>query len=261
MAGASLVLAGGFARQQPLATSADSPAIGPLSQIHPRAPGYAFPLGQTLVYQAEWKLWIAGSATISVTSSGQETRVSGAAESSGVVALLYPVHDRFQSVFDDRTFCSQSLAKHIEEGFHKRETLINFNYARRLSMLDETNLKSGQVKHTEKPIPGCVTDVLSGIFYLASLPLAADATYVFPLNDGGETVDVRAHVEMRENVKTPAGSFPAVRVALTAASGVVKERGRIWIWYSDDARHIPVQMRAQMFWGTLTFSLLREEKK
>lgn len=259
-AGVSLALAGGLAAQQQPASPAN-PVIGPLSQIHPRSPGYAFPIDQQLVYQAEWKLWNAGSATITVTSTGQETRVSGTAESSGVVALLYPVHDRFQSVFDDRTFCSQSLVKHTEEGFHKRETLINFNYARHLSILDETNLKTGQVKHTEKTIPGCVTDVLAGIFYIASLPLTPDATYVFPLNDGGETVDVRAHVETREAIKTPAGPFNTIRVAPVAASGLVKERGRIWIWYSDDSRHIPVQMRAQMFWGTLTFSLLRVEKK
>ena len=32
------------------------------------------------------------------------------------------------------------------------------------------------------------------------------------------------------------------------------------IWYSDDANHIPVQMRAKMFWGTLNFKLQRIEQ-
>ena len=245
-----------------LPAAAQQPAsIGPVAQIHPPSPAYAFPLDQTFVYQAEWKLWNAGQVTLGLSSTGQDYRAHGTAESSGVVAVLYPVHDRFQSVFDDHTLCSQNLAKHTEEGFHKRDTLINFNYSRQVSVLDETNLKSGQAKHTEKAIPGCVTDVISGIFYLASQPLAPNATYTFPLNDGGETVTVRAHVEAREQVKTPAGTFSAIRVAPEAASGVLKERGRVWIWYSDDARHVPVQMRARMFWGTLTFSLLRTEKK
>ncbi|HEV8182940.1 MAG TPA: DUF3108 domain-containing protein [Candidatus Angelobacter sp.] len=35
----------------------------------------------------------------------------------------------------------------------------------------------------------------------------------------------------------------------------------MWVWYSDDAARIPVQMRARMAWGTLTFSLLRVDKK
>ncbi|MGZ4813338.1 MAG: DUF3108 domain-containing protein, partial [Terriglobales bacterium] len=109
--------------------------------------------------------------------------------------------------------------------------------------------------------PACVTDLFSGFFYLASLPLAPDATYTFPLNDGGDTVDVRAHVEARESVKTPAGTFAAIRVSPEAVSGPMKNRGKVWIWYSDDARRIPVQMRSRMLWGTLTFRLLRIEKK
>jgi hypothetical protein len=236
-------------------------SIGPVAQVHPPPPNHVFPNGQSLIYEAEWRLWTAGTARISLDLAGSNQRVSGTVDSSGVVALLYPVHDRFQSTFDPRTFCSVGITKHTEEGFHSRETLINFNYSRRRAILDETNLKNGQAKHVEREIPGCVTDVLSGIFYVASLPLTPDATYVFPLNDGGETVEVRAHVEAREQVKTPAGTFATLRVAPEAASGVLKNRGRVWIWYSDDARRIPVQMRARMFWGTLTFRLVRIDTK
>jgi hypothetical protein len=34
----------------------------------------------------------------------------------------------------------------------------------------------------------------------------------------------------------------------------------VWVWYTDDAAHIPVQMRARLFWGTLTFRLNRIER-
>ena len=74
-------------------------------------------------------------------------------------------------------------------------------------------------------------------------------------------MEVRAHVEARENIKTPAGTFATIRVSPQASSGPLKSRGRVWIWYSDDARHIPVQMRARLFWGTLTLRLVRTEKK
>jgi hypothetical protein len=46
-----------------------------------------------------------------------------------------------------------------------------------------------------------------------------------------------------------------IRVKLTAEDGIVKNRGNIWIWYTDDARHLPVQIRARLFWGTITFHL------
>lgn len=253
------VLLTAYAQQRPPAAPT---TIGPLSQIRPAPSDHEFPNNQTFVYAAEWRMWNAGTATVAVHASGNDAeRINATADSAGVVAVLYPVHDRFQSIFDRRTFCSQTLTKHAEEGFHKRETLISFNYSRHVSVLDETNLKNGQAKHVENPIPNCVSDVLGGIFYVASLPLTVGSSYTFPINDGGKTVDVRAEVEAKETVPTPAGTFQAIRVAPSAASGFVKERGNIWIWYSDDKRHIPVQMRARMFWGTLTFRLQRIENK
>jgi hypothetical protein len=42
---------------------------------------------------------------------------------------------------------------------------------------------------------------------------------------------------------------------------VVKNRGNIWIWYSDDNRHLPVQMRARLFWGTITLRLTSVEQR
>lgn len=235
--------------------------IGPESHIQLPPPSYHAPHGEAYHYVAEWRLWNGGTASLRMGPASPDQKVFGTADSIGFVALLYPVHDRFQAAFDPRTFCSSNVSKHTEEGFHKRDTLIRFDYLRHKSVLDETNLKSKEVKHTERDIPNCVTDVVSGIFYLGSLPLLPDATYTFPLNDGGQTVDVKAHVEAREEIKTDAGTFRAIRVAPQATAGVVKERGRIWVWYSDDERRIPVQIRARMFWGTLTFTLQRIEKQ
>ena len=245
-----------------LAQQPDIPQVSNASGIHPPPAGYQFPNNLTLTYQAEWRLWTAGKAKFTLEDAGSNMqRITGTAESSGFVSALYPVHDRFQSVFDRRTFCSQSINKHAEEGFHKRETLINFNYTRRKSILDETNLKNNEVKHVENDIPGCVTDVVSGMFYVAAQKLTLGDLYLFPLNDGNKTVDVTVRVEAREQVKVPAGTFNTIRIAPTATAGVLKDKGRVWIWYSDDARHIPVQMRARMLWGTLTFKLLSTEQK
>lgn len=229
--------------------------IGASAHIEPLRTGYQFPHGQTLHYDGEWRFWTAGVATVRIEGAGSQEHVSATADSSGVVALLYRVQDRFNSYFDAKSLCSYKLLKHSEEGSHRRETVISYDYARGKAILEERNLKDNQQKRTENDIPGCVTDVLSGIFYVGSLPLLQGANYTFPLNDGGKTVTVQAHVEGKEQVKTPAGTFQTIRVGPEGDSGILKNRGRIWIWYSDDARHLPVQMRAKLFWGTLTIYL------
>jgi hypothetical protein len=34
----------------------------------------------------------------------------------------------------------------------------------------------------------------------------------------------------------------------------------VWVWYSEDPSHTPVQMRVKLGWGTLLFRLQRIEK-
>lgn len=225
------------------------------SRIQPLRPGFEFPHGQTLHYQGDYRYWNAGIATLHVERLGSQEHVTGTADSTGVVALLFRVQDRFNSYFDANTLCSYKLMKHTEEGSHRRETVITYDYAHGKAILEEKNLKDGQQKRTENDIPSCVTDVVSGILYVASLPLVQGATYTFPLNDGGKTVTVQAHVEGKEEVKTPAGTFHTVRIGPEGDSGILKNHGRIWIWYTDDAQHIPVQIRAKLFWGSLTVYL------
>ncbi|HWR16910.1 MAG TPA: DUF3108 domain-containing protein [Terriglobales bacterium] len=242
--------------QQPAPKSADT--IGPISHILSPAPNFTLP-EETYVFGAEWRIWDAGTVTLGLSREGTQQRVTGSAESKGVVSLLYPVHDSFQSLYDPKTFCSIGVRKHTEEGFRKRDTLISFNYTRRKAVLDETNLKNNESKHVENDIPGCVTDVLSGFMYLRSLPLIPGTTYTFPINDGGKTVDVVTRVEAKEQIKVPAGTFQTIRVS-PEGGGAFKLKGKIWIWYTDDARRIPVQMRGKMFWGTLTLKLQRIEQ-
>lgn len=251
-------------------TAAPSPSPSPATPAQPSAtfpalpksdPNYRLPVGQTWVYGAEWRVFNAGIGTLHIEQSGQEQHVVGLADASGAVAMLYHVHDRFDSYFNPTDFCSRTLSKKIEEGLRRVNADIKFDYQHGKAVLDQKNLRKNDSRHAENDIPGCVTDVISAIYYAGSLPLQVGKTYSFPLNDGGKTETVDLHVEAKEQVKTPAGTFNAIRVQPEAPQSLLKNKGRVWIWYSDDANRVPVQMRGKMFWGTITFKLLRIEKK
>ena len=213
------------------------------------------------MYEVEWHLFNAGTARVKLELDGSQQHVTAVADSAGVVNALYKVHDRFEAFFDPRTFCSLRLSKHTEEGSHARQTELRFDYPRSKSVLDEKNLKSGEQKHLENDLPACVTDVVSGFYYLASLPLQPGNTNTFPINDGGKTTEVRALVETREQVKVPAGTFQTVRVKAEAISGALQGKGTVWAWFTNDANHTPVQIRTKLGWGTLLFRLQRIEKQ
>ena len=198
---------------------------------------------------------------MSLQADGGEQHVIATAVSSGVVNALYRVNDRFEASFNPRTFCSLRVSKHIEEGSHARQSELRFDYPRGKAVLDEKNLKTGETKNAENDIPACVSDVVSGFYYLASLPLQAGNFNTFQINDGGKTTEVTAHVEAREQVKVPAGAFQTVRVKVEAVSGAMKGKGTVWSWFTDDGNHTPVQMRSKLGWGTLLFRLQRVEKE
>lgn len=242
--------------QTTAATQRQGDAIGKAAQVHPPAPGYRFPNGQTLYYKGEWRIFEAGVATLRMDAAGGQQRIVGTADSTGFVAKLFRVHDIFESFFDARSFCSLQLTKHVEEGSRMREINIRFDNAAKKSILDQKVPSTGETKHAENDTPGCVTDVIAGIFYIGSLKLEPGMSYVFPMNDGGKTVDVRLSIEGRETIKTDAGTFNAVRVRPEGGTG----RANVMIWYTDDAAHIPVRLKSKAFWGTLTMTLKKIER-
>ncbi len=118
-----------------------SPAPAPLAEqstmvapsiARPR-PEYQFPVGQTFVYGAEWRVFNAGIATLRLEQAGQEHRVVATADAAGTISLLYHVQDKLESFLDPASFCSHNTSRHLEEGFRNVETNITFDYQHRQS--------------------------------------------------------------------------------------------------------------------------------
>jgi hypothetical protein len=254
----AFLAAAGFSAAQQRSTN-QAATIGPAARVLPPTPNYHFPDGQTMVYAVEWHMLNAGIARVKI-EAGPRDKITALADSLGVVNLLYTIHDRFEAYFDPRTNCSQRIVKHSEEGKRKHDTEVQFDYPRHKSVLTDKNLKAGETKRIESDVPNCVTDVVTGFYYLASQPLNLAGTYTFPISDGGKTTEVTAQVDGKEHLRVPAGSYQTIRVVAEPTSGPLKGKGKVWTWFSDDSSHIPVQIKAKLAWGTLLFRLQRLEK-
>jgi hypothetical protein len=249
------------ARALPQSSGQATAQFSAAPSLPPPLTAFEFPHAQTLTYEADWRLLPAGTITMHLESAGAQQHVTVTAATLGAISLLYRVNDRFESVFDRTTGCSQSLIKVTEEGRRRVNTDIHFDYVQHRQLLSEKNLVKGNAKQASGPLPNCATDILSAIFYIASQPLNPGETFNFPLADALRVVNVALKSEARETIKVPAGPFNTIRVQPTADAGVTRNRGQIWLWYTDDARHIPVQIKARLFWGTLTFRLTSVENK
>ena len=242
---------------------AAKPAIPPMPipVLAPPAPSFSYPQHQTLTFNVDWRVFTGGTAVFHLDQQGDVMHISATADSIGAVNMLFPVIDRFTSSFDVKSGCSQGFEKQISEGRRKIASELTFDYTHGKQLQHERNLVKGTATQKEANVPACVTDSLSAIFYTQSQPLTIGQIVYFPLADSMRTVTVGMKPEARETIKTPAGTFDAIRVEATADEGVVKNRGRIWIWYTNDPRHLPVQIQARLFWGTITFHLTNVEFK
>ena len=230
-------------------------------QLAPPRAGFGFPQKQTLTYSVDWRVFPAGTAVLHFEATGDRERITANADTIGAINLLFHVGDRFQSTFDRERGCTYEFDKQTVEGRRQINSTQRLDYALGKSILDEKNVVTGQTKHLESSIPGCLTDLLTGVFYASSQPMEVGKSFVIPVVDAMRNVPVTMKVEGREEIKTSLGTFKTLRVEPTSDAGVVKNRGNIWIWYTDDERHLPVQMRARLFWGTITFRLTGYENK
>ncbi len=248
------------ARGQILGLGKPAPPVV-IPTLEPPESYYNFPAKQTLTYSVDWRVFTAGTAVFHLEQQGTVEKVTATADTVGNVNMIFPVLDKFEAGFDTKTGCSTGFSKNMSEGRRKVSSELTFDYKNGKQNEVSRNLVKGTTKQESASIPACVADTLSAIFYVASRPLIVGQTVKFPLADSMRTVTVTMKVEGKEEIKTPAGTFGTLRVQPTAEEGVVKSRGNIWVWYTDDARHMPVQIRARLFWGTITFHLQSVEAK
>jgi hypothetical protein len=230
-------------------------AAAPPPTPPPAAP--SLPAG-VLHYQAHWRLLPAATATLTWSEAGGLRKIQFSADSNPLISLFYPIRDRMTSWYDPASLCTTAVDNDDTEGRRHRLTRIRYLAAQNQLILDETNptTQPPSVKHEVKPIPGCVMDLFSALDYARAQPLHVGDVYTFPVNEGGTTANVRLTVDLKETVTTPAGRFTAVRTEPTVFDDAVFHRsGQMWVWFSDDARHLPVQVEAKVSWGTILVQL------
>jgi len=114
----------------------------------------------------------------------------------------------------------------------------------------------------EIDIPECVHDVIGGVYHLRTLSLEPGQSTQIPVSDGKKSVMAKIEAQQREDVKTPAGTFKAIRYEIYLFNNVLYSRSaRLYVWLTDDRRKLPVQIRVRMpiTVGTLTLLLEKYE--
>jgi hypothetical protein len=239
-----------------------SPFLAPQSVAPPPAPLAAAPApktGETLQYGVEWRMIRAGTVKLGYQAgrAGQPNQADVYLQAVGLVAKLYRVDDHYTVHLNDQ-YCSADVFFKAEEGNRRRETRVTFDSSRSRASYLEKDLVKNTVQTREVETPKCVHDVISALLRLRGSRLDPGQSTQFPISDGKKMVYGRVEAQEREQVKTPAGTFNTIRYEANLFNDVLySKKGRLFVWLTDDARRLPVQVRARMQFliGTINLQL------
>lgn len=216
---------------------------------------------ESFSYQVEWRLINAGRTDLTLSRGTGGFQGQLKLFSAGLVSRLFKVNDIYD-IQGSPELCAHRARLQAEEGTRKRDTTIR--WANGKSYYKETDLLKGQtVLEKELEAPGCVYDVVGALARLRSMTsLQPGQATNLPVSDGKKLVQARIEAQERETVTTKVGKFPAIRYEAFLFNDILfKRNARLFIWISDDARRLPVQVQVRMriHIGTVTFTLDRTD--
>ncbi|MCM3873079.1 MAG: DUF3108 domain-containing protein [Pyrinomonadaceae bacterium] len=185
----------------------------------------------------------------------------GDVSSKGFFAKLFNLRfrERMESTVDPISFGVQNTKRVDEQGKRIRSSEAVFNHVAGKVVWTETEPgnPSRPPRTVSSPFTGPVQDILSAIYYLRTQPLQVGKTLELVISDSGQVYRIPIRVVEKKRMNTVLGKVNAVRleVGLFGPRGMIDSEGQFSIWFTEDARRLPVSARVKSEIGTFDIKL------
>jgi hypothetical protein len=244
-----------------LRAAAQTPAAGPttapvaatsVAQPPDSQMSVPFSVGEEAQYDVKFGALKVGSAS---------TRVDGVENVRGISAwhtvfrlkggtFFYHVDDVFESWIDRNTFSSLRFYQTQQEGSSDRQ--------KRYEIYPDRGMYTEMDKKPPRDHAG-VKDPLddgSFLFFVRTLPLEVGHTYESNRYFRPDRNPIRVRVLRKETIEVPAGKFDCVVLQpVIKTQGIFSENGNAEVWLSDDSRHVLVQLKSKLSFGSINLYL------
>jgi hypothetical protein len=89
------------------------------------------------------------------------------------------------------------------------------------------------------------------------MPLIVGQSIVVPLFNKGKTWMTEVRILQRERLKLPVGKIDTIKIQpLLRESGIFHHQGDMFVWLTDDAQRVPVQLRSDIKIGAVKARLV-----
>jgi hypothetical protein len=213
--------------------------------------------GERFTYAISWLNITAGKAVMEVADAPPmqghpALRLLTVATSAPFVSRFYPVENRVESLVDAATLLPRRMVFRRREGKRKNDFDVFFHQSEGTIIAT----KDGVTNQLTAP-PG-IHDSISSLYYFRSLSsLVPGSSRMIAVHHDKKNYKVEVQVEGLERLKGPWGEVETVRVlAIMPFQGIFLNEGNIRIWLTNDARHVPVMMKAKVVIGSVVARLV-----
>jgi hypothetical protein len=212
-------------------------------------------VGERLAFRGRWLGIPVGSGWIEVKEivelEGRRAyHIEAQGRSNDVLSAFYPIRDEVHSYLDVDTLKPLRFEKHQREGHYRADEVVTFDHGS--SKATYRSLLNKSVK--EIALPADFQDLISALYWFRSQPLEPGKTVSANLYTDEKIYQTEIQIKppvILELLKR--GTFPCLVVEPRATfKGLLVKRGRIWAYFSADARRLPLLVKATTPWGQMS---------
>lgn len=234
--------------------------------------------GEELVYQAEFNKGLLHGIDVAEFRFKAETEPAstrGVSEDEpGILRLVADVtsrglfpriagfrfHEHVESTVDPGPFTVLRTSKLEEQGKRVRRSEAVFDHeARKVTWTERDPNQSQPPRTSAQEFSEPIQDILTVIYFLRTQKLEVGKSFDVPVSDAGRVYRFAVAVVERKELNTVLGRVHAVRIdpALFGDDGLVRTRGSLSIWITEDSRRLPVKAQLKVDLGTFDIKLKR----
>ncbi len=218
-------------------------------------PGKKLKRGEKMLYSIEYAGINAGYSYMRVDSELTWARdrrayhIVNETWSNPTFSFFYRVHDRVESFIDYERMTTLRFQKKLREGKYQHEEVVDFDQDQ-----NKAYYSTGQVVDM---VPEA-RDILLSLFWARLFPLEVGKSIYIENHTDKKNYPLEVKVYRRETLKTIFGKIDCLVVEpVLRDPGLFENKGRLWVWLTDDDRRIPVLMKSKIIIGSIN-AVLKE---
>ena len=219
--------------------------------ILPGQSAWPFQIGERLIYNVSFTGITAGQASLevvndTVVNNYHQLHIRFNARTTFPVSSIYTINDQVDTWLDSKYLYTKKLTKNIREGNYKNDSYTIIDYDQSIAITNGDTVIIDQF----------LRDSYSLFYFLRTIPLIIGETIDFTAFDGKKITPFQVITKTKETINTMAGTFPCLVVKpFREGTTLLKNKGDMMIWFSDDKIRLPIQIRIKLKYGSMLLKL------